>query len=404
MAWRYIAQRTTTGDFLDWDVPFVPDSPPKRELNGPGQMQGTISPEYMRLMSKPDGLPVLSEWATSLYAEFEGRIRWGGIITNIAYQGQAMKITCAGFTAYPNGMPYFGSVIRSGAKIAQKYIVGGVNYSGRDKNNDGYVDGSSPKRKMPAKPKDKITTRWDAYDVVRHIWAHLQDYQRGKIGMTLDKHDSGYKLGAASGEDPWELLWWDSPDCGQTITDVMNLAQADFLERHYWDGSNEKILHHIDLGTRRLGRSRSDLRFASGENIIEIATPQGQGDFYANNVYVLGKGTGAKTARARVVVDDKRIRRARVITRKSTKNVKTLTEYGKRERARHSEQLTIPSIAIRHHPNAPLGSWALGDRILVQVDVPWVGELAIWHRVTAEEIDPAAGTAILTLTRADFYG
>jgi hypothetical protein len=121
-------------------------------------------------------------------------------------------------------------------------------------------------------------------------------------------------------------------------------------------------------------------------------------------VYVLGKGSGQKTARVRVVVDDKRLRRAKIITRKSTANAKTLTAAGKAERARHSEQLTIPSIAVRHHPNAPLGSWQLGDRILVQVDIPWIGELAIWHRVTAEEIDLAAGTAILSLTRSDFYG
>ncbi|MFF8696261.1 hypothetical protein ACF08W_29020 [Streptomyces sp. NPDC015144] len=399
MSWRYIAQRTTTGDFLDWDVPFVATSVPKRELNGPGQMQGTIGPEYMRLMAKPDGLPVITEWATTLYAEYEGKIRWGGIVTRVAYEGQAMKIECAGYTAYPNGMPYLGSVIQSGVKVAQKWA-----YEGKDKNRDGYIDGSKPRRKMPPKPKDKISGRWDAYDVVRHIWDHLQSYQRGNLGVTLDKHDSGYLLGASTGEDPWNLLWWESPDCGATITDVMNLAKADFVESHRWDGSKEKMIHHIDLGTRRLGRTRNDLRFASGENIVEIATPQGQGDYFANNIYVLGKGSGKKTARVRVVVDDKRVRRARMISRKSTANVKTLTEAGQKERARHNAQLTIPSIAIRHHPNAPLGSWTLGDRILVQVDVPWVGELAIWHRVTAEEIDPAAGVAILTLTRADYYG
>ncbi|MGY4935074.1 hypothetical protein ACWD7T_28965 [Streptomyces sp. 900116325] len=362
-------------------------------------MTGKIAPEYLRLMAKPDGLPVLAEWSTALFAEFEGRIRWGGLITNIAFEGQAMKVTCAGYTAYPNGMPYIGSVIRSGAKIAQKWA-----YDGKDKNHDGYIDGSHPKRKMPKRPKTKVSTRWDAYDIVRTVWSHLQSFKMGKLGVTLDKHDSGYKLGSTSGEDPWELLWWDSPDCGSTITDVMGLASADFLERHYWDGSKEKILHHIDLGTRRLGKSRADLRFAQGENIIEIATPNYQGDFFANNVYVLGKGSGQKTARVRVVVDDKRIRRARVIARKTTANTKSLTASGKAERARHSDQLTIPSIAIRHHPNAPLGSWQLGDRILVQVDIPWVGELAIWHRVVSEEIDPAAGTAVLSLTRSDFYG
>ncbi|MEU5748246.1 hypothetical protein ABZ804_22240 [Streptomyces sp. NPDC047726] len=399
MSWRYIAMRTTTGDFLDWDVPFEASSVPKRELNGPGSLQGTIGPEYMRLMAKPDGLPIITEWGTTLYAEYAGVIRWGGIVTRVKYEGQAMSIECSGYTAYPNGMPYFGSEIQSGAKVAQKWA-----YDGKDKNNDGYIDGSKPKKKMPPKPKDKLTGRWDAYDVVRHIWAHLQDYQRGKIGVTLDKHDSGHLLGASSGEDPWKLQWWENPDCGSTITDVMNLAKADFMETHRWDGTAERMIHHITLGKRRLGRTRSDLRFAQGENVIETATPQGQGDYYANNVYVLGKGSGKKTARVRVVVDDKRVRRARTITYKSSSNTKILTSKGQAERARHSDMLTVPSIAVRHHPNAPLGSWALGDRILLQIDVPWIGELALWHRVVAEEIDPAAGVAILSLTRSDFYG
>ncbi|MFD3815103.1 hypothetical protein ACFWRZ_08555 [Streptomyces rubiginosohelvolus] len=399
MSWRYIAQRTTTHDFLDWDVPFVAKSVPKRELNGPGLMQGTIGPEYMRLMAKPDGLPIITEWGTTLYAEYEGRIRWGGIVTRVKYEGQSMSIECAGYTAYPHGMPFVGPVIQSGAKIKQKWA-----YDGKDKNNDGYIDGSKPKKKMPPRPKDKLTPRWDAYDVVRHIWAHLQNYKRGALGVTLDKHDSGYLLGASDGDDPWNLLWWEIPDCGSTIDDVMRLAKADYVERHAWDGTKEKMLHHIDLGTRRLGRTRSDLRFAQGENIVESATPQGQGDYYANNVYVLGKGSGKKTAHVRVVVDDKRLRRARVISRKSTANLKTLNAYGQSERARHSDMLTVPSIAVRQHPNAPLGSWALGDRILVQIEVPWIGELALWHRVVAEEIDPAAGVAVLSLTRADFYG
>lgn len=399
MSWRYIAMRALTGDFLDWDVPFTASSPPKRELNGPGQLQGTIEPEYMRLMAKPDGLPVIAEWATAIFAEYAGKIRWGGLVTNLSFEGQSMKVDCAGYTTYPNGMPYLGTSIHSGAKIAKKWA-----YDGKDKNHDGYIDHTSPKKKMPKRPKDTISGRWDAYDVVREIWSHLQSYKAGKLGITLDGHDSGYLLGSSNGEDPWDLQWWDSPDCGSTISDVMGLAKADYLERHYWDGTKEKILHHIDFGKRRLGKTRSDLRFAQGENVIELATPSYQGDHFANNIYVIGKGSGTKTARARVVVDDKRLRRAKIISRKSTANVHLLTEAGKKERARHSEQLTIPSIAIKDHPNARLGSWALGDRILVQVYVPWIGELAIWHRITAEEIDPAAGTAVLTLTRADFYG
>ncbi|MET8696972.1 hypothetical protein ABZV65_31030 [Streptomyces bauhiniae] len=400
MGWRYIAARPVTGDIIDWDVPFKADSPPRRELNGPGRMSGTIEPEYMRLLAKPDGLPIISEWATAIFAEYDGYIRWGGLVTNVSFEQQAMKVTCLGYTAYPAGMPYLGDTIRSGAKQHEKWA-----YDGKDKNHDGYIDGTHPKRKMPKRPKDKVGSRWDAYDVVRHIWSHLQSYSMGKLGVTLDGHDSGYLLGAASGEDPWQLQWWDNPDCGSTITDVMNLAQADYAERHYWDGAKEKILHHVDLGTRRLGRARNDLRFAQGENVVEVAKPNYQGETYASDVYVLGKGSGAKTARARVsAYDGRRVRRAKFITRKSTANVKTLTEYGKKELAKHTEQLTIPSIAVRAHRNAPMASWAMGDRILVQVEVPWVGELAIWHRIVAEEIDMEHDVAVLDLTRSDFYG
>jgi hypothetical protein len=59
---------------------------------------------------------------------------------------------------------------------------------------------------------------------------------------------------------------------------------------------------------------------------------------------------------------------------------------------------------VRDHPNAWLGSWAPGDHILVQIDVPWLGEMAVWHRIMAEEIDPATGTAVVTLARNDHYG
>ncbi|MFJ4988731.1 hypothetical protein ACIP9H_33645 [Streptomyces sp. NPDC088732] len=398
--WRFIAQRTATGDFLDWDVPFVPDGPPRRELNGPGSMVGTIAPEYMRLMAKPDGLPVITEWATTLYAEYAGNIRWGGIVTRVSYQGQAMKLECTGFSAYPNGMPFQGSSIQSGVAIPQKYA-----YEGKDKNHDGYIDGTSPKKKMPPRPKDKITARWDSYDVVRHIWAHLQSFNGGNLGLVVDGHDSGHLLGASNGTDPWELHWWDTPDCGQTISDVMSQAGADYIERHQWDGTREKVLHFLDLGNpRHLGRSRSDLRFATGENIIETATPTGQGEWFANQIYVLGKGVGSKTARVRVIYDDKRLRRARVSALKTTSSAATLTAYGQSQRARHSQMLTVPSIAVKHHPNAALGSWALGDLILLQLEVPWIGDVVVWHRIVAEEIDPAAGTAVLTLTRADYYG
>lgn len=393
-AWRFIAQRATNGQFLDWDVPLVLEQAPMRELNGPGQLVGRVNPEYVRLQAKPDGLRILEEWSTAVYAEYHGRIRWGGIITHMAWEGQSYKITCAGFNAYPNGMAYTGPEIHSGLKtvVKTKYV---------DKNHDGYIDGSKPKKKMP-KEKYTISKRIDSYDMVRTVWTHLQSKKFGNLGMVVDKHDSGHLLGASSGDDPYEVVWWEAPDCGDLIRQVMGLAGADFAEYHSWDGDKQKINHRLLLGTRRLGRTRNDLRFAQGENIIAMANPEGMGDDYANELLVLGKGTGRKMAKVTVHrASDNRLRRARVISSKGQSNAALLRKTADSWLLKHNQLLTVPQIALRDHPNAGLGSWALGDRILVQVDVPWVGELAVWHRVMAEEIDPVAGTAILTLSRAD---
>ncbi|WP_437064542.1 hypothetical protein [Streptomyces sp. enrichment culture] len=35
--------------------------------------------------------------------------------------------------------------------------------------------------------------------------------------------------------------------CGQAITDVINLAKANCLQRNYRLGAQEKTFHHIDL-------------------------------------------------------------------------------------------------------------------------------------------------------------
>lgn len=404
MSYRYIAMRATTHEMLDFDVPLSADGPPRRELSGPGSLSGSITPEYARLLAKPDGLPILEEWSTALFAELDGHIRWGGLVTSKAWNGQAYSIGCAGYTTYPHGQPYLGPEIHAGLKQPQPYVVGGKNYDGKDKNHDGYVDGSSPKRKMPPKPRDKITPQADAYDVLRTIWAHLQNQNNGHLGLTIDSHDSGYALGAKDGSDPYELVWWDAKDCGSEIDDILRVAGADYVEQHAWaDSAHTQISHRLSLGRRRLGRQRDDLRFEQGVNVVAVATPTGMGDDFANEMLCLGTGSGRKSSWSRVSRGDGRLRRARVITHKGTANKALLRSYADTELRRHTEMPLIPSIAIRDHPSAPLGSWFLGDRILLHLDVPWLGQISVWHRIVADEIDPATSTAVLYLTRADHY-
>ncbi|MFZ3557222.1 hypothetical protein [Streptomyces sp. BH055] len=395
--WRFIAQRATTDEIIDWDVPFALSTNPKRDLCGSGAMAGTITPEYARMIGS-DGTPVLEEWGTKLYLEIDGALRWGGLVTKCSFDGPQFTVGCEGFSAYPHGIPYEGYII-SGKKITPKDP-----YAGRDKNHDGYIDGVRPKKKVPKAPKSYGGPRIDYYDAFRHVWNHVQSKPGGDIGIDVDGHDLGKLLGTSDGEDPWELAWFNNPDCGDTLDSLTTQGPFDWIETHEWAGSSgNSIKHRIRLGTPRLGRKRTDLRFVDGENINAIAKPEGLGDEYANEVQILGKGEGTKMKRAQVYRPrGDRLRRVVTITDKTLSSASALRSRGEKELADRTAELQIPAIQIIDHPNAPFGSWSLGDDILVQVDVPWLGEVLIWHRIVGDEIS-ADGFCTLTLKRSNSF-
>ncbi|MFG2865444.1 hypothetical protein [Streptomyces sioyaensis] len=394
--WRFIAQRALPETILDWEVPFTLSSNPKRDLSGPGSMAGTIEPEYARMIG-PDGKPILQEWGTKLYLEIEGYIRWGGIVTKTAYDGPKASIQAEGFSCYPQGIPYESYMI-SGALITPKDP-----YAGRDKNHDGWVDGKKGKQRVPPPPKPYGGPRIDTYDAFRNIWNHVQSRPYGNIGLKIDTHDLGENLGAADGSDPWELAWWDNPDCGQALDTLTRTTPFDWVETHAWAAADGNAIdHRLMLGKPRLGRKRNDLRFAQGENIMAIAKPEGMGDDYANEAVVLGKGEGRKMKRAQVHRYDGRLRRVATVTDKTLASDKALRTRGERELAGRTQALQIPAIQIVDHPNARFGSWALGDDIRIQVHVPWVGDVDVWHRIVSDEIS-ADGMVVLTLKRSDSF-
>ncbi|NEA53602.1 hypothetical protein G3I60_05375 [Streptomyces sp. SID13666] len=394
--WRFIAQRAVGAEILDWDVPLTLSSNPRRDLSGPGSLSGAIDPEYARMIGS-DGIPILQDWGTKLFAEVDGHIRWGGVVTDTGYEGSKYAIQCEGFTAYPHGIPYEDYMV-SGPLITPKDP-----YAGRDKNHDGYIDFSKPKRKVPPAPKPYGGARFDTYDAVRTLWAHVQGKPYGNLGLVVDGHRLGKPLGAQDGSDPWELAWWDTPDVGDTIDRLARDTPFDYVEDHSWaDGTSNTIVHRLRLGAPRLGRKRDDLRFAEGENITATAKPEGMGDDYANEAIVLGRGDGRAMKRAQLYRYDGRLRRVTVVADKTLASDAALRTRGEQELAGRTKALQIPAIEIRDHPNAALGSWALGDDIRLQVTVPWVGDVDVWHRIVADEIS-ATGTCVLTLKRTDSF-
>jgi prophage tail gpP-like protein len=170
----------------------------------------------------------------------------------------------------------------------------------------------------------------------------------------------------------------------------------DYYETHAWNASRTAITHRLHLD-KRAGRRRQDLRFVQGENIIAVAEPQRMGDDYANTILAIGKGSGRKTLRVNVSRNDGHLRRVKVISHKRVGSRAKLTRIARRELAKHVEAFHVPMIQVKQHVNAPIGSWQMGDEILLHLHVPHLGNVTAWHRIVAEEL-AVDGTAMLTLT------
>lgn len=332
MAWRYIAQRALTNEWLDWDVPITRDTL-TWDLSGPGQLSGTLSPE-IGSMHAADGKLLLEEWGTFLYAENDGIIRWGGVVVSSAFNGADWKIECVGFSGYPKGIPYTGEWRK---------------------------------------------TNVDTLDCVREIWRHIQSFPDGEVGMAVSTAKSGVHVGTFN--EPYELVWWESKDCGDEIDSLASETPFDYIESHAWSG--DRIKHSLDFGVPRLGRRRDDLFFVQGENIDSVVAVTRDGDSYANEVIGLGAGEGRTMLRRTIAVREGKLRRSDIYTDKLTKTSARMDSAIRKQLGQARATLRIESITVANHPNAVIGSWSLGDDILVRAEIPWLGEIAHWARVVS---------------------
>lgn len=370
--WRYIAQRLNgdgTATYLDLEVPLS-DVSIEDALSAPGGLTGTISPEYPRLIGE-DGQPILREWHTAIFAESEGEIRGGGILTHSDFSGSKWQVECTGFTGYLKDMPYTGN----GASFVNT----------------------------------------DTLDIVRSIFHHVQSQDGGNLGLVLDQRKSNVRVGSelASEEyDPeggpggltlqsqaYKLQWYQDFDLLSNVDGLAQDTPFDYHERHYWDGDN--IAHRLEFGVPSIGRKRDDLRFAIGENVYIKPEVSNTGAEYADEVYALGAGEGAKMIRGHARRARTRLRRVAVVQDSSMRAKATANSLAAAELAWRSNMEDISTIVVRDHPAARVGSTSVGDTIRLQGKNGWT-ELDGWYRVLARTIKPTvAGAMELSVVRSD---
>lgn len=466
--WRYIAQRALTGEFLHFDVPMSRDEL-TWDLSGPGSLRGTVSPEVGQLRAADGsplfdewGTFIYAEadgtirWGgIVISSEFNGAawaIEAAGFTTyphGIPYQGSYTQASVDPFDAVreiwrfvqtsTNGN--LGLAVGSGstpvrlgtpAKAAfPEVFLDGFWIPRSQADPSLIVPSQSAKLKHGIDNNDTSLTMQSlgGFDTLglpftvaigserilvgSRSGTTLSDLSRGVDGTKATGHQAGTavnRIGTptrtepAADAQPYTLLWWDAPDCGDEIDSLAQETPFDYVESHAWadDGS---ITHTLQLGYPRLGGRRTDLAFVEGDNISNVITATRDGSVYANEVIGFGAGEGRSSLRVQLPDPDGRLRRPVVYTDKSITTIPRLTALSRTQLTRWQQVLEITSIDVIAHPNARIGSWQLGDDILVSADLPWLGRVDLWSRVVGWSLI-SDSRATLTLARSSsfYYG
>ena len=409
--WRYHALNIVTGEWLHRELPLR--SPSLTEtLSGPGAISATIDPDLGTLKTS-DGSPILDEWSTLIVAEADGAVRTAGILANADLNGPSMNLDCVGFTAYPQHQTLEDSLTWTGnASLA----AGGHGV--------------------------------DPLTVVRALWASLQSKPDADLGVVVDDTTSPFCLGAFTnvqaqqkdtahpdastdpkevGEDvpidrPWAptdklptpasgktltwgytLAWWDNVDIGAKIDELAKQTPFDYREDVSWaDADHNALSLRLRLGAPRLGTRRDDLRFVEGENVSQVIPIHLSGDDYGNYVYALGSGEGQTQIRTTVSKRDGRLRRMVQLTDGSATSTSSLNAAATQQLNLSNKLVNIVGFTVRDHPNARIGSFQVGDDVLVQTHVGWQ-PTSLWVRIMSAAISPETGEVAITCSRSDRF-
>jgi hypothetical protein len=433
--WSFIAQRATTGEFLHFDVPLELGSL-EWQLSGPGSLKATISPDVGDLRDSA-GRPILEEWATLLYAEADGEIRWGGIIVSCSVEGDTLSLEAAGFSTYLHRRIYNGhlyeinvdpaGVVRHIWQHVQSFPRGDLNVTVKGDSTPVRLGTDAVKEYTPPKlfAAQHIIEQYEAgegYPVNAGWtwpgqWAHVTEWVDDLVaeygGNTLDRTASMTWLKAyieshkdeiveAKDAEPYELLWYEHPNCGEEVDSLAKSTPFDWVERHSWGPGKESIVHEIEIAYPRFGRLRDDLVFVQEDNATAVFVVDSNGDEFANHIVGLGAGEGQDMLRGEIWENDDRLLVDSVYADKAITDPSRLDAMIADELCARRAGIRITSLDVIDHPNAPLGSWQLGDDVTVRAHVPWLGEISLRVRILGWSLT-GEDTATLEVERSDFY-
>lgn len=338
-------------------------------LSAPSSMALSI-PIHLQHLTGSDGNPVFVPYGSTIYAERNGVIVSGGIVTDIDATGGVLNLQVTGHVGYLQDMPFMGE-------------YGAYNS--------------------------------DPFDLVRYIWAHVQKQPGGNIGLSVDPAKSPRRVGtkgkaafrgrpaikddkgvivtpaipptAEVKDDPFLLSWYQTSNLLDVFNKLSRAVPFDYAERHFWNGDH--IAHNLDLAYPTMGKQRADMRFVVGENLIIAPKMYQHGSSYASEIMFLGAGEGKAMVRGLASQPTRsRLRRVRVMSDPGIPSPDLAKSMAQNELKYRTGLPNVTDMEVIDHPNAPIGMFDVGDMIYVQGSNAWFGSADQWVRIASIEYDP----------------
>lgn len=366
---RFIVEEAVTGNILDRDAEILE---PKfvRKLSGPAHLEFSVP--YHGEPSTDINWKAYGQIVHVEEQYYDGtRHIIGSCLVQPGNETDAsgsLKIVCEGFSSYAKGIPW--------------------------------IDNYNP-------------IAVDPFAIVARIWNHLQTQTNGNLGVTITPASSGTLLLPGFGWDGSNLVInffaifvraIDFRDCGDEVNYWARDIPFEYLEVSAWNGPKTAITKSLVLAYPRRGVQRNELAFILGENVID-ASVMGEAEIdWTSDVIIRGWFPGTVYQGEFTNPDSTRFRRVMMQDDAQINTQERAAAAAKRLLTRNLIPSSWQKITIdRNHPNAPYGSFEVGDDILIQGFMPWKGVVKEWHRIVEYSISDADGSCEMTVKHVDAF-
>lgn len=202
-------------------------------------------------------------------------------------------------------------------------------------------------------------------------------------------------------QHPYEVSRVDGVNIGDEIASLAG-AEPGFDFADEVAGTPDAPEFRLRLGYPRLGARRHELTFSTDWNIGADTPELADGDDYANIVLGVGRGEGQDGATSLWWARSELVPWVMDTFQRKDLRRPELNRLTKRRVTTASRMTTVSQVTVRDSPAAPLWSWQIGDDLHIHAETPW-GTIALWTRVTSDEIDLDSREATLNLQPADTF-